>query len=1208
MFFLCQAAAASALLYANTAPAPQYFEPNQGQFAPDIRYVARHGRHTLLVGHKGTVSLLDGKTRVRMTLAGTNGASMVKGLDTVPGVSNYLSDATSVTSVPHFARVLLRDVYPSTDLLFYFDAKGQLEYDFVVRPGAGVQSIRMQFEGATPKVQADGSLAFHTPQGLLRQLAPRVYQRDAQGRQIAVTANYKASGATVGFEVANYDRTKDLVIDPPITYLTYMGGTGRDAIGGVLTDGTGSMYLYGQGTSGLPQVNAFSSTAGTFVSKFNASGQLVFSTYLGFSVAPAAGAVDTSGQVFIAFERDGTGASRIVKLNAQGSGLLYNTTGTGATDLIPRSAATDSSGNNYFCGSIPAGTTGALPTTSGSLHPTKPSGDGLGFLMKLTSAGQVSYATYLPLQCAFVAVDSSGNAFVNGGVGLPFTTWTTTATFGTQPLNQTQFAEVVAKINPTGSTLIYASHFRSMNARGLAVDPLSDAVYVAGNASGAVGLVNPLRSTLANTEVYIAKLNGSGTSLIWGTLAGGNNRDDVSGIAVDPSSGTVAFVADTLSTDIAAVNAVQSTSQRTSGCFTGLVGQINSAGTQLLFQSYYGGAACVRTDITGYGKGYIAADNGAFYIGGEVQSASSPALTTVNGVQTTYGGGTADTFAAKFGTTTPPTCSYSLGSTSTTVAAAGGNISVSVTTQAGCTFSASTSSNFITISSGSPGSGSGNVGLSIAANSGAARSGAVLIAGQTFTVNQSAVAAPVLSTVSPNPSTAGTLTYTLTGTGFDPSSARVEINGSTIIDNASLTSKSATQLVFQATLIAGTNTFLVRNVTSGLTSNSVNVTTLTPTIVTGSHFIPIAPCRAADTRVSPGTPIPGGTFRNFTFGACAIPSNATAVALNVTLVPGGPFGFLSIWPAGQQQPVVSTMNSLDGRIKANAAIVGVGAGQAVSVFATDAAHVILDVNGYFVPAGTPGALAFYPVTPCRLLDTRGAGQGGVIPGQGTRRIDGSTSTNCLPAAAQAYSLNVTTLPTGTLGFLTLFPDDGSPRPTVSTLNNLTGTIVANSAILRAGNGGAFNAFVTDQTHLLADLNGYFAAPGQPGALAFFPVQPCRIFDTRLSAGPFGGPIMAADQTRNFTVPSSSCNVPSTAQAYVTNSTVIPNGFFGFLTLFAAGQSRPTVSTLNAIDGALTSNAAIVPAGTGGAISVYTSSSANLLMDISGYFAPLVTNN
>jgi M6 family metalloprotease-like protein len=450
---------------------------------------------------------------------------------------------------------------------------------------------------------------------------------------------------------------------------------------------------------------------------------------------------------------------------------------------------------------------------------------------------------------------------------------------------------------------------------------------------------------------------------------------------------------------------------------------------------------------------------------------------------------------------------------------------------------------------------------------------------------------PVISSIAPNPVESGLRTITIQGANFNASS-QIEI-GSTIITP---TSFSATELRFTTVLTPGNFALQVRNRTAGTISNIVSLTVNPTGAISGSHFVPITPCRATDTR--PNNIMARDSARSFTFTNCSIPSNATALALNVTLVPSGQFGYLSIWPAGQPQPVVSTMNSLDGRIKANAAIVGVGVGGAVSIYVTDAAHIILDVNGYFVPAGTAGALAFYPLDPCRVVDTRSPGGGGIVAANTTRRVAGG----CLPATAQAYSLNITSVPPAPLGFLTLWPD-GSGQPTVSTLNNLTGTVVANAAILRAGTGGAFNAYVTDASHIIADLNGYFAPPGSPGALAFYPSTPCRIFDTRNAAGAFGGPMLNADGTRAFTVPASACGIPASAKAYVTNATVLPIGVFGFLTIWPGGQVKPTVSTLNAVDGALTSNAAIVPASASGVIQVYTSNAANMLLDISGYFAP-----
>ena len=459
----------------------------------------------------------------------------------------------------------------------------------------------------------------------------------------------------------------------------------------------------------------------------------------------------------------------------------------------------------------------------------------------------------------------------------------------------------------------------------------------------------------------------------------------------------------------------------------------------------------------------------------------------------------------------------------------------------------------------------------------------------TLTVNTPVSTTPTIASLTPNPATAGSNAITLTGTNFNTTTAQVEI-GATVFTPSS---RTATQLVFTTTLQAGSYSLLVRNGSGGTASNTVTLTVNTANS-SGSYFVPITPCRAVDTR--PNSIMARDSSRNFTFGNCSIPSNATALALNVTLVPSGQFGFLSIWPAGQSQPVVSTMNSLDGRIKANAAIVGTGTGGAVSVYVTDPAHILFDVNGYFVPAGTAGALAFYPLDPCRIVDTRNTG--GIVNAQETRRISGG----CLPSGAQAYSLNITSVPPAPLGFLTLWPD-GSTQPTVSTLNNLTGTVVANAAILRSGTGGAFNAYVTDASHLIADLNGYFAPPGSPGALAFYPSTPCRIFDTRNPNGAFGGPAMAADTTRSFTVPSSACGIPTTAQAYVTNATMVPSGVFGFLTMWQGGQTRPQVSTLNAVDGALTSNAAIIPTNISGVIQVYTSNTTHMLLDISGFFAP-----
>jgi uncharacterized repeat protein (TIGR01451 family) len=376
---------------------------------------------------------------------------------------------------------------------------------------------------------------------------------------------------------------------------------------------------------------------------------------------------------------------------------------------------------------------------------------------------------------------------------------------------------------------------------------------------------------------------------------------------------------------------------------------------------------------------------------------------------------------------------------------------------------------------------------------------------------------------------------------------------------------------------------------------------------TGAQFIPVAPCRVADTRNSAGLfggpTMAGGQTRSFAIpsSGCGIPATAQAYSLNVTVVPNGPLGYLSLWPTGQPQPVVSTLNSWGGAVVANAAIVPAGTGGAVSVFVSDSTNVILDINGYFDSTGS----AFYPATPCRVADTRNtSGQFGgpsMFGGQ-TRDFPIPLSPCAIPSTSSAYAMNVTVVPGGALGYLSTWPT-GQAQPYVSTLNSWTGKVVANAAIVPAGTNESISVFVSNPTDVILDINGYFAPPGNTGALNFYPVTPCRVADTRNATSPFGGPEMAANSTRSFAIPASGCFVPSTAAAYSVNVTVVPDGALGYLSAWPAGAPQPNVSTLNSWDGSVVANAAIVPAGTSGAISVFATNPTNVILDINGYFAP-----
>jgi hypothetical protein len=313
------------------------------------------------------------------------------------------------------------------------------------------------------------------------------------------------------------------------------------------------------------------------------------------------------------------------------------------------------------------------------------------------------------------------------------------------------------------------------------------------------------------------------------------------------------------------------------------------------------------------------------------------------------------------------------------------------------------------------------------------------------------------------------------------------------------------------------------------------------------------------------------------------------------------------------------------------------------------------MNGYFAATATQGAatgLQFYPVSPCRLVDTRGASAGfnGISPFSGPSVLSGATATlplqssseattdttpapcGRIPSGAQAYSFNTTEVPqAGVLDhYITLWPS-GLAQPYVSTLNGQPGQVVANAAIVPAGTpSGGVSVFNEGPatTDVILDMNGYFAVPK---GLKFYPVSPCRLVDTRGAAAgfngisPFSGPSIAAGATITIpvqsaaeaaanTTPAPCGTIPSSAQAYSLNLTVAPKsvstdaypGAVNYVSLWPAGLAQPFVSTLNDQEALVVANAAIVPAGSGsGGISVYNAgpSATDVVIDMNGYFGP-----
>ena len=207
-----------------------------------------------------------------------------------------------------------------------------------------------------------------------------------------------------------------------------------------------------------------------------------------------------------------------------------------------------------------------------------------------------------------------------------------------------------------------------------------------------------------------------------------------------------------------------------------------------------------------------------------------------------------------------------------------------------------------------------------------------------------------------------------------------------------------------------------------------------------------------------------------------------------------------------------------------------------------------------------------------------------------------TSTCQVPGTAKAYSLNYTVLPKGPLGYLTTWPT-GQTRPMVSTLNATTGTITANAALVPAGDNGDLSVYVTNDTDLIIDINGYFAPPAS-GGLSLYNLTPCRVYDSRTQGG--AQPIV---NSTAINVVGGDCGAPARAQSYIFNATVVPTNSLLFLTLWPHGAGEPpNASALNAPDGAVTSNLAIVPT-TDGSVNAFASQSTHLILDIFGYFAP-----
>ena len=697
---------------------PLAFEANQGQTDPEVKYLARGSGYTLFLTSSEAVlslaSLVPSETEsalqrraagfaksgklmhspagspsvaaLRMKMAGANQHPQVTGNEVLPGVSNYFigNDPRKWrTNVSNYSRVGYQDIYPGVNLAFHGEQR-RLEFDFVVAPGADPSPIDLRFTGAKRvATDASGDLVLSSAAGDLHLHKPVAYQEKDGVRQL-VDARFVAKGnGQVAFALGAYDATRRLVIDPAVTYATYLGGGDVDQAVAVRTDGSGNAYLTGETKSvDFPKSsNARQPSNGggfdVLVSKLDPSGAtLLYSTYLGGSSDDSGNALavdQATGDVYVT---GGTKSSNfpttagviqasfgagsqhafVAKLSTSVGALLYSTFLGGNAVDVGKGIAVDATGNAYVVGETSSSN---FPTTASGFM-TSPGGADDAFVTELnpTASAPLLYSTYLGgsgLDTATgIALDSSNKVYLVGvtlSTNFPLTPSAFQNKCGTDgTCNSGQDDAFVSKFDPTlsgNASLIYSTYVGGSgtdDANAVAVD--SSGVYVTGlTKSSDFPKQNAFQSALKGTQnAFVTKLNPALTGsaqLVYSTYLGGTGPSGDKGTSDAVDSSNNAYVTgQTSSTDFPTASATQTTYG--GGLSDAFVTELNSTGNSLTFSTFLGGSQA--EDAL---SGGIAVDSsGNIYVVGDTASNTDFPI-TLGSFQASYGGGTSDAFLAK---------------------------------------------------------------------------------------------------------------------------------------------------------------------------------------------------------------------------------------------------------------------------------------------------------------------------------------------------------------------------------------------------------------------------------------------------------------------------------------------------------------------------------------------------------------------------------
>ncbi|MEI8336868.1 MAG: hypothetical protein WCG37_08365, partial [Actinomycetes bacterium] len=367
-------------------------------------------------------------------------------------------------------------------------------------------------------------------------------------------------------------------------------------------------------------------------------------------------------------------------------------------------------------------------------------------------------------------------------------------------------------------------------------------------------------------------------------------------------------------------------------------------------------------------------------------------------------------------------------------------------------------------------------------------------------------------------------------------------------------------------------------------------------------FTGVSPFRLLDTRNFGSGPCLTGERSLAVAGVIGsdVPSDAAAVALNVTVINPSGSGFVTVWPAGVSRPTASSVNYSAGEVVPNNVIVAVGGFSAVTIFANAGCpHIVVDVVGWFA-SGSPAQGGLTGITPDRLLDTRSTGKGPCISTTRDLQVAGVPFTE-VPADAAAVALNVTVITPNIPGYLTVFPT-GSSRPTASTLNYSTNQVIANGTVVKVGASGSISLFASGGCpNVVVDVVGWFA-PGTPtSAGGFFGVNPYRLLDSRNA-----GQVPCVGGSRTYHLNAAGVDgsaVPSESRAVALNVTVTGPAGAGFITVSPTGALRPTASNLNYVAGQTVPNGVLVKVGSSQSVDIFASGGCpDLIVDVVGGFA------